>query len=106
MMRTLSRNVSTAFPSIPEPTFLPVQSCHKRSAGSQKVDTLNDLTDAVDALLGRCADALDEADGIQNAGRRNSMKAVYLAYVEELVECCRQVEADTTSIIKMEVCHG
>lgn len=30
MMRTLSRNVSTAFPSIPEPTFLPVQSCHKR----------------------------------------------------------------------------
>ena len=31
MMRTLSRNVSTAFPSIPEPAFLPVQSCHKRA---------------------------------------------------------------------------
>ena len=29
MMRTLSRNVSTAFPSIPEPIFLPVQSCRK-----------------------------------------------------------------------------
>ena len=29
MMRTLSRNVSTAFPSIPEPTFLPVQSCRR-----------------------------------------------------------------------------
>ena len=29
MMRTLSRNVSTAFPSTPEPTFLPVQSRRK-----------------------------------------------------------------------------
>ena len=31
MMRTLSRNVSTAFPSIPEPIFLPIQSRHKRA---------------------------------------------------------------------------
>ena len=106
MMRTLSRNVSTAFPNTPEPAFLPVESLHKRSAGSQKADTLNAVADAVDALLGRCADALDAANRVKNAARRNSMKAAYLSYVEELVDFCRQVEADTTSTPKMEVCHG
>lgn len=106
MMRTLSRNVSTAFPNTPEPAFLPVESLHKRSAGSQKADTLNDMADAVDALLERCAGALDAANLIKNAARRNSLKAAYLSYVEELVDFCRQVEADTTSTPKMEVCHG
>lgn len=86
MMRTLSRNVSTAFPNTPEPAFLPVESLHKRSAGSQKADTLNDIADAVDALLGRCADALDAANRVKNAARRNSLKAAYLSYVEELVD--------------------
>ena len=106
MMRTLSRNVSTAFPNTPEPAFLPVESLHKRSAGSQKADTLNDVADAVDALLERCAGALDAANLIKNAARRNSLKAAYLSYVEELVDFCRQVEADTTSVTTMEVCHG
>lgn len=105
MMRTLSRNVSTAFPNTPEPAFLPVESLHKRSAGSQKADTLNDVADAVDALLERCAGALDAAN-LKNAARRNSLKAAYLSYVEELVDFCRQVEADTTSVTTMEVCHG
>lgn len=40
MMRTLSRNVSTAFPSIPEPIFLPVQSRRKRAEERPQVNTL------------------------------------------------------------------
>ena len=46
MMRTLSRNVSTAFPSTPEPTFLPVQSCHKRVEERPQVNTFTDVADS------------------------------------------------------------
>ena len=98
MMRTLSRNVSTAFPSSPEPLFLPVESLHKRSADPQKSDTLNDVIDAVDALLGRCADA---ANRVKNAALRNSLKAACLSYVDELADICRSVD---NSVV--EVRHG
>lgn len=53
MMRTLSRNVSTAFPSIPEPTFLPVQSCHKRVEERPQVNTFTDVADSAEGLLQR-----------------------------------------------------
>lgn len=91
MMRTLSRNVSTAFPSSPEPLFLPVESLHKRSAESQKVDTLNDVIGAVDALLGRCIDAL-ATNRVKNVALRDSLKAACLSYVEELADICRSVD--------------
>ena len=99
MMRTLSRNVSTVFPSTPEPLFLPVESLQERSTDSQKSDTLNDVIDAVDALLGRCADA---ANRVKNAALRNSLKAACLSYVEELADICRQVENNSV----VEVRHG
>lgn len=53
MMRTLSRNVSTAFPSIPEPIFLPVQSCHKRVEERPQVNTFTDVADGAEGLLQR-----------------------------------------------------
>ena len=53
MMRTLSRNVSTAFPSIPEPTFLPVQSCHKRVEERPQVNTFTDVADGAEGIFQR-----------------------------------------------------
>lgn len=101
MMRTLSRNVSTVFPSSPEPLFLPVESLHKRSADSQKADTLTDVVDAVDALLDRCVDALHAANRAKNAALRDSLKAACLSYVEDLADICRPVD---NSVV--EVRHG
>lgn len=100
MMRTLSRNVSTVFPSTPEPLFLPVESLHKRSADPQKADTLNDVIGAVDALLGRCIDAL-ATNRVKNVALRDSLKVACLSYVEELADICRSVD---NSVV--EVRHG
>lgn len=62
MMRTLSRNVSTAFPSIPEPTFLPVQSCHKRVEERPQVNTFADAVYSLSDLTSCVHSSLNEAE--------------------------------------------
>ena len=92
MMRTLSRNVSTAFPSIPEPVFHPADSRHNRAVDAPKVNTFSDVADAVEALMERCADAYDDAGRLPSV-RRTCARNVLRSYVEELVAFCKEVEA-------------
>lgn len=81
MMRTLSRSVSTAFPSCSEPVFHPADSRHNRAVNAPKVNTFSDVADAY-------ADA-----GRLPAVRRTCARNVLRSYVEELVAFCKEVEA-------------
>ena len=94
MMRTLSRNVSTAFPSIPEPTFLPVQSCHKRVEERPQVNTFTDVADSAEGLLERCTEraAFIEsapADCRHKQAARNALRG----YLSDLLDLCADVQA-------------
>ena len=94
MMRTLSRNVSTAFPSIPEPTFLPVQSCHKRVEERPQVNTFTDVADGLERLLERCTEraAFIEsapADCRHKQAARNALRG----YLSDLLDLCADVQA-------------
>ena len=92
MMRTLSRNVSTAFPSIPEPVFHPADSRHNRAVDAPKVNTFSDVADAVETLMERCADAYADAGRLPSV-RRTCARNVLRSYVSELVDFCKEVEA-------------
>ena len=92
MMRTLTRSVSTAFPSIPEPVFHPVDSRHNRAVDVPKVDTFSDVADAVETLMERCADAYADAGRLPSV-RRTCARNVLRSYVSELVDFCKEVEA-------------
>lgn len=92
MMRTLTRSVSTAFPSIPEPVFHPVDSRHNRAVDASKVNTFSDVADAVETLMERCADAYADAGRLPSV-RRTCARNVLRSYVSELVDFCKEVEA-------------
>lgn len=94
MMRTLSRSVSTAFPSIPEPIFLPVQSCHKRVEERPQVNTFADVADGLERLLERCTEraAFIEsapADCRHKQAARNALRG----YLSDLLDLCADVQA-------------
>lgn len=106
MMRTLSRNVSTAFPSIPEPIFLPVQSCHKRVEERPQVNTFADVADGVEGIFQRAQVAYREAAFLPSAAARAELRARVSDYLAELIAFCREVESLPAGQNPMEARHG
>ena len=89
MMRTLSRNVSTAFPSIPEPIFLPVQSRRKRVEERPQVNTFTDVADSAEGLLQRAQAAYRAAAPfLPSAVARAELRARVSDYLAELIAFC------------------
>lgn len=106
MMRTLSRNVSTAFSSIPEPTFLPVQSCRKHVEERPQVNTFTDVADSAEGLLQRAQAAYREAAFLPSAVARAELRARVSDYLAELIAFCREVESLPASQNLKEARHG
>ena len=106
MMRTLSRNVSTAFPSIPEPIFLPVQSCHKRVEERPQVNTFADVADGVEGIFQRAQVAYREAAFLPSAVARAELCARVSDYLAELISFCREVESLPAGQNLKEARHG
>lgn len=106
MMRTLSRNVSTAFPSIPEPIFLPVQSRHKRVEERPQVNTFTDVADGAEGLLQRAQAAYREAAFLPSAVARAELRARVSDYLAELIAFCREVESLPAGQNLKEARHG
>lgn len=106
MMRTLSRNVSTAFPSIPEPIFLPVQSCHKRVEERPQVNTFTDVADGAEGLLQRAQAAYRAGASLPSAVARAELRARVSDYLAELIAFCREVESLPAGQNLMEARHG
>ena len=106
MMRTLSRNVSTAFPSIPEPTFLPVQSCHKRVEERPQVNTFADVADGAESLFQRAQAAYREAAFLPSVAARSELRARVSDYLAELISFCREVESLPAGQNPKEARHG
>lgn len=106
MMRTLSRNVSTAFPSIPEPIFLPVQSCHKRVEERPQVNTFTDVADGAEGLFQRAQAAYREASFLPSAVARAELRARVSDYLAELISFCREVESLPAGQNLKEARHG
>ena len=106
MMRTLSRNVSTAFPSIPEPIFLPVQSCHKRVEERPQVNTFTDVADGAEGLLQRAQAAYRAAAFLPSAVARAELRARVSDCLAELIAFCREVESLPAGQNLKEARHG
>lgn len=106
MMRTLSRNVSTAFPSIPEPAFLPVQSCHKRAEERPQVNTFTDVADGAEGLLQRAQAAYRAGASLPSAVARAELRARVSDYLAELIAFCREVESLPVGQNLKEARHG
>lgn len=106
MMRTLSRNVSTAFPSIPEPTFLPVQSCHKRAEERPQVNTFTDVADGVEGIFQRAQVAYREAAFLPSVAARSELRARVSDCLAELIAFCREVESLPAGQNLKEARHG
>lgn len=106
MMRTLSRNVSTAFPSIPEPTFLPVQSCRKHVEERPQVNTFTDVADSAEGLLQRAQAAYREAAFLPSAVARAELRARVSDCLAELIAFCREVESLPVGQNLKEARHG
>lgn len=106
MMRTLSRNVSTAFPSTPEPIFLPVQSCHKRVEERPQVNTFADVADGAEGLFQRAQAAYRAVASLPSAVARAELRARVSDYLAELIAFCREVESLPAGQNPMEARHG
>lgn len=106
MMRTLSRNVSTAFSSIPEPTFLPVQSRRKRAEERPQVNTFADVADCAEGLLQRAQAAYREAAFLPSAAARSELRARVSDCLAELIAFCREVESLPAGQNLKEARHG
>lgn len=106
MMRTLSRNVSTAFPSTPEPTFLPVQSCHKRVEERPQVNTFADVADGVEGIFQRAQVAYREAAFLPSVAARSELRARVSDCLAELIAFCREVESLPVGQNLKEARHG
>lgn len=106
MMRTLSRNVSTAFPSIPEPIFLPVQSRRKHVEERPQVNTFADVADSAEGLFQRAQVAYREAAFLPSAAARAELRARVSDYLAELIAFCREVESLPAGQNPMEARHG
>lgn len=106
MMRTLSRNVSTAFPSTPEPIFLPVQSCHKRAEERPQVNTFADVADGVEGIFQRAQVAYREAAFLPSVAARSELRARVSDCLAELIAFCREVESLPAGQNLKEARHG
>lgn len=106
MMRTLSRSVSTAFPSIPEPTFLPVQSCRKHVEERLQVNTFTDVADGAEGLLQRAQAAYRAVASLPSAVARAELRARVSDYLAELTAFCREVESLPAGQNLKEARHG
>lgn len=106
MMRTLSRNVSTAFPSTPEPIFLPVQSCHKRVEERPQVNTFADVADSAEGLFQRAQAAYRAVASLPSAVARAELRARVSDCLAELIAFCREVESLPAGQNPMEARHG
>ena len=106
MMRTLSRNVSTAFPSTPEPIFLPVQSCHKRVEERPQVNTFADVADSAEGLLQRAQAAYRAVASLPSAVARTELRARVSDCLAELIAFCREVESLPAGQNLKEARHG
>ena len=106
MMRTLSRNVSTAFPSTPEPTFLPVQSCHKRVEERPQVNTFADVADGAEGIFQRAQVAYREAAFLPSVAARSELRARVSDCLAELIAFCREVESLPAGQNLKEARHG
>lgn len=106
MMRTLSRNVSTAFPSIPEPTFLPVQSRRKHVEERSQVNTFADVADSAEGLLQRAQAAYRAAAFLPSAVARAELRARVSDCLAELIAFCREVESLPAGQNLKEARHG
>ena len=106
MMRTLSRNVSTAFPSIPEPTFLPVQSCHKRVEERPQVNTFADVADGVEGIFQRAQVAYRAVASLPSVAARSELRARVSDCLAELIAFCREVESLPVGQNLKEARHG
>lgn len=106
MMRTLSRNVSTAFPSIPEPIFLPVQSWHKRVEERPQVNTFADVADGVEGIFQRAQVAYREAAFLPSVAARSELRARVSDCLAELIAFCREVESLPVGQNLKEARHG
>lgn len=106
MMRTLSRNVSTAFPSIPEPTFLPVQSCHKRVEERPQVNTFTDVADSAEGIFQRAQVAYRAVASLPSVAARSELRARVSDCLAELIAFCREVESLPVGQNLTEARHG
>lgn len=106
MMRTLSRNVSTAFPSIPEPIFLPVQSRRKHVEERPQVNTFTDVADSAEGLFQRAQAAYRAGVSLPSAAARAELRARVSDYLAELIAFCREVESLPAGQNPMEARHG
>ncbi len=106
MMRTLSRNVSTAFPSIPEPTFLPVQSCHKRVEERPQVNTFTDVADSAEGIFQRAQVAYRAVASLPSVAARSELRARVSDCLAELIAFCREVESLPVGQNLKEARHG
>lgn len=106
MMRTLSRNVSTAFPSIPEPTFLPVQSRRKHVEERSQVNTFADVADSAEGLLQRAQAAYRAVASLPSAVARAELRARVSDCLAELIAFCREVESLPAGQNLKEARHG
>ena len=106
MMRTLSRNVSTAFPSIPEPIFLPVQSRRKHVEERPQVNTFTDVADGAEGLLQRAQAAYRAAAFLPSAAARSELRARVSDCLAELIAFCRGVESLPACQNLKEARHG
>ena len=106
MMRTLSRNVSTAFPSIPEPTFLPAQSCHKRVEERPQVNTFTDVADSAEGIFQRAQVAYRAVASLPSVAARSELRARVSDCLAELIAFCREVESLPVGQNLKEARHG
>lgn len=106
MMRTLSRNVSTAFPSTPEPTFLPVQSRRKHVEERPQVNTFADVADGVEGIFQRAQVAYREAAFLPSVAARAELRARVSDCLAELIAFCREVESLPAGQNLKEARHG
>lgn len=106
MMRTLSRNVSTAFPSIPEPIFLPVQSRRKHVEERPQVNTFADVADGVEGIFQRAQVAYREAAFLPSVAARSELRARVSDCLAELIAFCREVESLPAGQNLKEARHG
>lgn len=92
MMRTSTRSVSTAFPSVPEPVFSPVESRRDCDDHAHRVNTFTGLANEAEAILARCADAANASSTMAPASRACA-RAFIRSYLAGLVDFCKEVEA-------------
>lgn len=92
MMRTSTRSVSTAFPSVPEPVFSPVESRRDRDDHAHRVNTFTDLANEAEAILARCVDALKSSSTMAPASHACD-RAFISSYLAGLIDFCKEIEA-------------